>query len=46
MGFVGGHSQDEPSTRVILFDEPGLRNRQAKSMQFGGGATAGHVRDT
>jgi len=43
MGFVRRNTQDEPSARVILFDEPVLRNRNRKRMQFGEDAMASSV---
>jgi hypothetical protein len=45
MGFVERNAQDKPSMRVILFDEPGLRNWNGKRMQLGDGAMASDVRD-
>jgi hypothetical protein len=45
MGFVGRNAQDKPSTRVILLDEPGLRNWNGKRMQLGEDAMASDVRD-
>lgn len=45
MGFVGRNTQDEPSTRVVLFDEPGLRNWNGKRLQLGDDAMASDVRD-
>lgn len=46
MGFVGRNAQDQPAARVILFDKPGLRNRNGKRTQPAGGALASEVRDT
>jgi hypothetical protein len=45
MGFVGRNLQDEPSTRVILFDEPALRDRNCKRTQLGEDAMASSMRD-
>jgi len=45
MGLVGRNAQDKPSTRVILLDEPGLRNGNCKRMQLGEDAMASDVRD-
>jgi hypothetical protein len=45
MGFGGRNAQDKPSTRVILLDEPGLRNWNGKRMQLGEDAMASDVRD-
>ena len=45
MGLVVRNAQDKPSTRVILFDEPGLRNWNGKRMQLGEDAMASDMRD-
>ena len=46
MGLVGRNAQDKPSTRVILLDEPSLRNGEGERKQLGGGAMASDVTDT
>jgi len=45
MGLVGRNAQDKPSTRVILLDEPGLRDWNGTRIQLGDGTMASDVRD-
>jgi hypothetical protein len=45
MRFVRRNAQDKSSTRVVLLDEPSLRNGNGKRTQLGDGAMAGDVRD-
>ncbi len=46
MGLAGRKAQDEPSTGVILFDDPALRNRNGSRIKLSDGAPAGDVRDS